>query len=56
MEYECGQVVEKFETKIPNPKLEILNPKQTRMSKTQNSKPYDLQNIRFNCWEVEIIF
>ena len=34
---------------MPNPKLEILNPKQTQMSKTQNSKPYDLRDrtLRF---------
>jgi four helix bundle protein len=25
-----------------NPKLETLNPKQTQMNQTQNSKPYDL--------------
>jgi len=36
-------------TKMPNPKLEILNSKQTQMSKTQNSKPYDLRDrtLRF---------
>jgi len=38
-----------FETKMLNPKLEILNSKQTQISKAQNSKPYDLENIRFNC-------
>jgi hypothetical protein len=27
-----------------NPKLEILNSKQTQRSKTQNSKPYDLRD------------
>ena len=37
------------ETKMPNSKLEILNSKQTQMSKTQNSKPYDLSDrtLRF---------
>jgi four helix bundle protein len=32
-----------------NPKLETLNSKQTQMSKTQNSKPYDLRDrtLRF---------
>src|SRR4030042_2099932 len=32
-----------------NPKLEILNSKQAQMSKTQNSKPYDLRDrtLRF---------
>jgi hypothetical protein len=63
MEYECGQVIQKSEirisaeasvkdqseTKMPNPKLQILNSKQTQMSKTQNSKPYDLRDrtLRF---------
>jgi hypothetical protein len=28
-----------------NPKLEILNSKQTQMSKAQNSKPYDLEKF-----------
>jgi len=34
---------------MQNPKLEILNSKQTQMSKTQNSKPYDLRDrtLRF---------
>jgi four helix bundle protein len=34
---------------MPNPKLEILNSKQTQMSKTPNSKPYDLRDrtLRF---------
>jgi four helix bundle protein len=34
---------------MPNPKLEILNSKQTQMSKTQNSKVYDLKDrtLRF---------
>jgi hypothetical protein len=39
---------DQFETKMLNPKLETLNSKQTQMSKAQNSKPYDLKNIRFN--------
>ncbi len=30
-----------------NPKLETLNSKQTQMSKTQNSKPYDLRDRTF---------
>ena len=32
-----------------NPKLETLNSKQAQMSKTQNSKPYDLRDrtLRF---------
>jgi hypothetical protein len=32
-----------------NPKLETLNSKQTQMSKVQNSKPYELENIRLDC-------
>jgi hypothetical protein len=32
MEYESGQVIQKSEIKMLNPKLEILNPKQTQMS------------------------
>jgi hypothetical protein len=43
-----------FETKMSHPKLEILNSKQTQMTKAQNSKPHDLENIRFNCREVKI--
>jgi four helix bundle protein len=37
------------ETKMLNPKLEILNSKQAQMSKTQNSKRYDLRErtLRF---------
>ena len=37
------------ETKMLNPKLETLNSKQAQMSKTQNSKPYDLRDrtLRF---------
>ena len=37
------------ETKMLNPKLETLNSKQAQMSKTQNSKPYDLgdRTLRF---------
>jgi hypothetical protein len=31
-----------------NSKLETLNSKQTQMSKAQNSKSYDLENIWFN--------
>jgi four helix bundle protein len=36
--------------KMLNPKLGILNSKQTQMSKTQNSKPYDLRDrtLRFS--------
>jgi hypothetical protein len=30
-----------------NPKLEILNSKQTQMSKPQKSKPYDLLTFEF---------
>ena len=33
--------------KMLNPKLETLNSKQTQMSKTQNSKPYDLRDRTF---------
>ena len=39
-----------------NPKLETLNSKQTQMSKAQNPKHYDLENIRLNCCEVKITF
>ena len=37
------------ETKMLNPKLKTLNSKQAQMSKTQNSKPYDLgdRTLRF---------
>jgi len=47
--YEPSQVIHNSETKMPNPKLEILNSKQTQMSKTQNSKPFDLRfrTLRF---------
>ena len=34
----------KFLSKMLHPKLETLNSKQTQMSKTQNSKPYDLRD------------
>ena len=39
----------RVETRISNPKLEILNSKRTQMSKTQNSKRYDLRDrtLRF---------
>ena len=38
-----------FETRMINSKLETLNSKQAQMSKTQNSKPYDLgdRTLRF---------
>ncbi len=39
-----------------NPKLEILNSKQTQMFKAQSSKLYDLENTQFNCREVKITF
>jgi hypothetical protein len=51
MECECGQVIEKSKTKMPNSKLEILNSKQTQMSlptgrqakhKTQNRMTYEI--------------
>jgi hypothetical protein len=45
-----------FETRMLNPKLKTLSSKQTQMSKLQNSKPYDLGNIRFNCCEVKLPF
>jgi hypothetical protein len=35
----------KFETEMLNPKLEILNSKQTQMFKEQNSKPYGLKEF-----------
>jgi hypothetical protein len=44
------------ETKMLNPKLETLNTKQTQMLKTQNSKPYGLGNIRFNCEKSKLAF
>ncbi len=45
----CQILGRKDETKMLNPKLEILNSKQAQMSKTQNSKPYDLRDrtLRF---------
>jgi hypothetical protein len=45
-----------FQTKMLSPKIKTLNSKQTQMSRPQNSKPYDLENNRFNCCEVKITF
>jgi hypothetical protein len=35
-----------FETNMLNPKLEILNSKQTQMFKAQNSKLYEVETIK----------
>jgi len=36
---------DQFETKMLNPKLEILNSKQTQMSKAQNSKSHNSEKF-----------